>query len=678
MEKKAPISAEAAQIEIETLKKRISYHSHRYYVLDAPEISDYEFDQLLQRLLQLESAFPSLITPDSPSQRVGAAPAEGFQRVAHLTPMLSLSNAFSAEELRAFDSRVKSGLGAEQTEYVVELKIDGLAINLIYEDGLLTRGATRGDGAYGEDVTANIRTIRAIPLRLNYDEFIDIPPLVEARGEVYLPRREFDRLNEQRVTAGEPVFANPRNAAAGSLRQLNPQATAERALDVFIYGLGARQGLKVKTHAETLQYLAALGFKTNPHYRVFSNIDEVIAYCESWGEKRVDLPYDIDGLVVKVNSLEHQQALGATSKDPRWAIAYKFPAEQATTVVEDIIVKVGRTGVITPTAMLKPVRVSGSTVSRATLHNQDYIQEKDIRIGDTVIIHKAGEIIPEVVSVIPSRRNGSERIFEMPEVCPECGGQVVRIPGEAAHKCVNMRCPALLREGLIHFVSRDAMNIEGLGPAVLNSLLDARLISDAADLYYLTSDQLLGLERIGAKTAQNLLDAIAQSKEAGLGRLLFALGIRLVGAKAAGTLAKHFKQVENLKTVSVEELTAIEEIGPKIAESVVTYFRDPENLSLIAKLAAAGVKVSEDVPDAERPQPFDGKTFVLTGTLASMTRGEAQAQLERLGGKVASSVSKKTDYVVAGAEAGSKLAKAQELGIPVLDEDAFLSMVGQK
>lgn len=678
METKNPISAETAQTEMEALKKQLSYHSHRYYVLDAPEIADYEFDRLMQRLIQLETAFPALVTPDSPTQRVGAAPAEGFQRVAHLTPMLSLSNAFSADDLRTFDSRVKSGLGSEQAEYVVELKIDGLAINLIYQDGLLTRGATRGDGTYGEEVTGNIRTIRSVPLRLGGGDAIVIPSLVEARGEIYLPRKEFDRLNEQRANAGEPVFANPRNAAAGSLRQLNPQATAGRALDIFIYGIGARQGFDTATHAETLQYLATLGFKTNPNYRVFGSIEEVIAYCESWVEKRVDLPYDIDGLVIKVNNLGDQQALGSTSKDPRWAIAYKFPAEQATTVVEDIIVKVGRTGVLTPTAVLTPVRVSGSTVSRATLHNEDYIKDKDIRIGDTVIIHKAGEIIPEVVSVIPSRRTGGEIVFEMPAVCPECGGQVVRSAGEAAYKCVNVRCPALLREGLIHFVSRDAMNIEGLGPAMLNSLLDSGLIGVAADLYNLTNDQLLGLERIGEKTARNLLDAIAESKEAGLGRLLFALGIRLVGAKAASTLAKRFEHIDNLKMASAEELTAIEEIGPKIAESVVSYFNEAENLSLIAKLAEAGVKVTEERPDETGRQPFVGQTFVLTGTLASMSRNEAQERIERLGGKVASSVSKKTSYVVAGEEAGSKLDKARQLGVSVLDEEAFLMLLGQK
>ncbi|MCX7780670.1 MAG: NAD-dependent DNA ligase LigA [Negativicutes bacterium] len=672
-----PDTPEEARAEAEELKRLLSYHSHRYYVLDAPEISDAEFDRLMQRLIVLEAAYPALVSPDSPTQRVGAAPAEGFARVAHHAPMLSLANAFSDDDLRAFDTRVKNGLGTQQVEYVVELKIDGLAVNLLYENGRLIRGATRGDGQYGEDVTANIRTIRSVPLSL-LGHGVDIPPLMEVRGEVYLPRREFDRLNELRSAAGEPIFANPRNAAAGSLRQLNPQVTAERALDIFVYGIGWREGLPAVTHAETIKYLCKLGFKTNPHYRLCATIDEVIEYCASWSEKRVDLPYDIDGLVIKVNSLAGQETLGATAKDPRWAIAYKFPAEQATTIVEDIIIRVGRTGVLTPTAVLRPVRVSGSTVSRATLHNQDYIREKDIRIGDTVIIHKAGEVIPEVVAVIPSRRSGAERIFTMPSVCPDCGGEVVRQSGEAAHKCMNPGCPALLREGLIHFVSRDAMNIEGLGPAVLQSLLEAGLIKDAADLYYLKEEDIAGLERMGTKSAANLVSAIAASKEAGLSRLLFALGIRFVGAKAASLIAKHYGDIEALRTATVEELMTIEEIGPKIAESVVGFFREPNTWRLIEKLKKAGVKTTEEKPAADAPQPFAGKTFVLTGSLSGMTRSEAEAAIARLGGKASSSVSKKTDYLIAGAEAGSKLAKAQELGITILDEAAFMAMLDRQ
>jgi DNA ligase (NAD+) len=671
MSQTVPADKEQAAREATGLREKLNYHSHRYYVLDAPEISDAEFDGLMRRLLAIEAAYPDLVTADSPSQRVGGAPAEGFGRVAHLTPMLSLGNALSLEELMAFDARVRSGLDGPAPEYVVELKIDGLAINLLYEDGRLVRAATRGDGVYGEDVTANVRTIRAVPLVLHGD----YPRRIEVRGEVYMPRKEFDRLNRSREEAGEALFANPRNAAAGSLRQLDSRVTAERALDNFVYGVGVREGVELTSHAGTLKYLASLGFKTNPHYKVYATIEEVAAYCESWTDKRTDLPYDIDGLVVKVNSLADQEALGFTAKDPRWAIAYKFPAEQAVTVVEDIIVSVGRTGVLTPTAVLKPVRLAGTTVSRATLHNEDYIRDKDIHIGDTVVVHKAGEIIPEVVTVLAERRTGGEKEFSLPAVCPECGSEVVRQPGESAHKCTNLYCPAILRESLFHFVSRDAMDIEGLGPAVVTALLAAGLVKDAADLYSLRKEDILSLERTGEKSAQNLLEAIAKSREAGLARLLFGLGIRFVGVKAAGLLARRFGDIDRVAAASFEELTAIEEIGPKIAASVVGWFAEPANLALIEKFRTAGVKLTEEVAEPVGPQPFAGKIFVLTGTLAAMTRPEATAVVERLGGKVTGSVSKKTDYVVAGEEAGSKLTKAQELGVTVLSEEEFMAMV---
>lgn len=555
-------------------------------------------------------------------------------------------------------------------EYVVELKIDGLAMNLVYENGRLARGATRGDGTYGEDVTTNIRTIRSVPLVLHTAG--GVPPLLEVRGEVYLPRSEFDRLNKLRENAGEALMANPRNAAAGSIRQLDPKITAERALAIFMHGLGTEEGLGVATHSAMLEKLQALGFKINPHYRLFTNIDDVADYCESWSEKRVDLPYDIDGLVIKVNNLASQRALGTTAKDPRWAIAYKFPAEQATTVVEDIFVRVGRTGALTPTAVLRPVRLAGSTVSRATLHNADYIEEKDIRIGDTVIVHKAGEIIPEVVSVVLNRRTGNEAPFVMPAVCPECNQPIMREPGEVAHKCVNSRCPALLREGLIHFVSRDAMNIDGLGPAVITSLLAAELVQDAADLYSLQPDALAALDRMGDKSAQNLVAAIDDSKKAGLARALFALGIRYVGSKASAILARRYGDIDSLAAASAEELMTIDEIGPKIAESAASYFADPANLAYIEKLKAAGLKLTEETQLVS--QELAGKTFVLTGTL-SMARKEAEDLITACGGKVASAVSKKTSYVVAGAEAGSKLEKAQALGITVLDEEQFRMLV---
>lgn len=670
MKTEIPASLAAAAQTIEELKKTLYYHSHRYYVLDSPEISDAEYDRLLRQLIDVETAYPSLITPDSPSQRVGGAPADGFARVAHLTPMFSLGNAFSVAELKSFDARVRSGLDRDEVEYVVELKIDGLAMNLVYENGRLARGATRGDGTYGEDVTTNIRTIRSVPLVLHPDD--GVPPLLEVRGEVFLPRREFDRLNKLRETAGEALMANPRNAAAGSIRQLDPKITAGRALDIFMHGLGTEEGLGVATHAAMLEKLQALGFKINPHYRLFTNIDDVAAYCESWSEKRVDLPYDIDGLVIKVNSLASQRALGTTAKDPRWAIAYKFPAEQATTIVEDIFVRVGRTGALTPTAVLRPVRLAGSTVSRATLHNADYIEEKDIRIGDTVIVHKAGEVIPEVIAVVTNRRTGCEAPFVMPSVCPECGQTIMREPGEVAHKCVNPRCPALLREGLIHFVSRDAMNIDGLGPAVIASLLAAGLVRDAADLYSLQPAALAALDRMGEKSAQNLVDAIEVSKKAGLARALFALGIRYVGAKASAILARRYGDIDRLAAASAEELLTIDEIGPKIAESAASYFANPANLAYIEKLKAAGIKLTEETQTAS--QELAGKTFVLTGTL-SMPRKEAEELITACGGKVSSAVSKKTSYVVAGTEAGSKLDKAKELGITVLDEEQFRMLV---
>ncbi|CUH96351.1 DNA ligase [Propionispora sp. 2/2-37] len=670
-----PENAEAAKAEIRELRTQINYHNHRYYVLDNPDIEDKEYDLLMRRLITLETAYPELITGDSPTQRVGGAPAEGFLRVAHLTPMRSLGNAFSEEELMAFHQRVINGLAqTADIEYVVELKIDGLAIDLVYENGRLIRGATRGDGYEGEDVTGNIRTIRSVPLALEH-ESLAIPPLLEVRGEVYMPRKAFDRLNRERSAAGEPPFANPRNAAAGSLRQLDPQMTSKRALDVFIYGIGIHEGVDIQTHTQMLQYLQKLGFKINPLYRVFKRIEDVVGYCTEWAQKRGDLAYDIDGMVVKVNDLAGQERLGFTAKDPRWAIAYKFPAEQAVTVVEDIFTGVGRTGVLTPTAILRPVKVAGSTVSRATLHNQDFINEKDIRIGDTVIIHKAGEVIPEVIGVIVEKRMGKEQPFVMPAACPECGWPVVRQQGEAAHKCTNAHCPALFREGLIHFVSRDAMNIEGLGPSILTALIDAKLVTSAADLYTLTAGQIINLERMGDKSAQNLLAAIEASKQAGLARLLYALGIRFVGVKAAGIIARHFGCMQAVREASFASLTELNEIGEKTAESIVAFFAVPENLEFIERLEAVGVVMTEEKPQQTASQLLQGKTFVLTGILPTMTRTEATAVIERLGGKVTGSVSKKTDYVLAGSEAGSKLDKARNLGIEILTEEQFRQLV---
>jgi DNA ligase (NAD+) len=535
-------------------------------------------------------------------------------------------------------------------------------------------GVTRGDGTQGEDVTTNIRTIKSVPLVLQGDT-ATIPQVLEVRGEVYMPRREFERLNKEREQAGEPLLANPRNAAAGSLRQLDPKITAQRALDIFVYGIGVYTDVELSTQGQMLEYLKGMGLKINSRYQIFQKIEDVIAYCTQFTEKRYDLPYDIDGMVIKVNDLASQQALGYTAKDPRWAIAYKFPAEQAITVVEDIFVGLGRTGVLTPTAILRPVRVAGSTVSRATLHNLDYIEEKDIRIGDTVIIHKAGEVIPKVVAVIIEKRTGEEIPFVMPKECPECKGPVVRQEGEAAHKCINPHCPALFREGLIHFVSRDAMNIDGLGPAVLTALVDTGLVNDVADLYQLQLEQVLTVPRMAQKSAENLLTAIENSKQAGLARLLFALGIRHVGVKAAGIVARHYGNIDDVRQASVEELLELDEIGIKIAESIVAYFATEENIELVTRLRSAGVKTTEEKQVIEENQLFAGKTFVLTGTLEKMSRNQAAEIIQKLGGKVSGSVSKKTSYVVAGAEAGSKLEKAQQLGVEVLDEEQFMKMV---
>jgi len=662
------IVREAAEIRV-----RLHRHNYEYYVMDAPVVSDAEYDRLIRRLKEIESEYPELVTTDSPTQRVGGQPLAGFEKITHAAPLLSLGNAFSAEELRAFDTRVRAAVGTG-VEYVVELKIDGLAVNLIYENGRLNRAATRGDGEVGEDVTTNVKTIRSIPLVLQ-EEAVALPSYFEVRGEVYMPRKAFDRLNRERSASKEQLFANCRNAAAGSLRQLDPKVTAGRTLDFFAYGIGQRQGIPFRTHAEVLKGLGCAGFRTNRQHRVFQSIDEVIVYCGSWEDKRAALDYDIDGLVIKVNSLALQEELGNTVKEPRWAIAWKFAAEEASTVVEDIFVGVGRTGVLTPTAILQPVLLSGSTVSRATLHNEDFIREKDVRIGDTVVIHKAGEVIPEVIAVVVEKRSGLEKKFAMPTECPECGKPVARKPGESAHRCVNPDCPALTREGLIHFVSRDAMNVDGLGPSIIETLLEAGLVSDAADLYSLTIPELSEMERMGEKSATNLVKAIAASREAGLGRLIFALGIRFVGAKVAGILAKAYRNMDAVVEASMDELVKIPDIGPRIAESVVGYFSDPEHLALIEKMRRAGVRMEDETPVNGAPQIFAGKTFVLTGTLPSLSRDEASVEIEKSGGKVTSSVSRKTDFVLVGAEAGSKLAKANELGVRVLSEQEFLAML---
>lgn len=660
--------------EADKLRREIRHNEYLYYVLDAPEITDAEYDRMMVRLRELEARYPDSIPADSPTQRVGGRASSQFTEVRHLEPLLSLGNVFSAEELRAFDERVRSGLPAgSKVEYVMEPKIDGLACSLIYENGKLVRAATRGDGVVGENVTANVRTIRSIPLTLKVPDGETVPELLDVRGEVYMPRQAFMRLNEQRAERGESEFANPRNAAAGSLRQLDPQVTASRSLSFFAYYL-VGEGAQPK-HSESLALLAHYGFKVSENYKVVENIDEAIKYIGDFNELRQGLSYDTDGAVIKVNDVYQQRILGATGKDPRWATAYKYPPEQAETTLEDIDWRVGRTGVLTPTAVLTPVKLSGSVISRATLHNEDFIRAKDIRIGDRVVINKAGEIIPEVLRVVVEKRTGDEKEVEIPSVCPECGWRVERQGEEAAIRCTNQHCPALGREGLIHFVSRDAMNIDGCGPSVINALLDAGLVRDAADLYSLRKDDLLKLERMGEKSADNLLAALAESKKNELDKLLFALGIRHVGAKVARILATEFGSMEKLQQAQPEELAQIRDIGDKIAESVVTWLNVPANIDLVERLAAAGLTMTFTPPASQEDNPFFGKTLVFTGTMPTLGRAEAKTMAQDVGAKVSGSVSKKTDYVIAGAEAGSKLEKAQQLGVTVIDEAEFLRLL---
>ncbi|MGN8646735.1 NAD-dependent DNA ligase LigA [Gracilibacillus sp. HCP3S3_G5_1] len=654
-----------ARKKIIALREKLNEYNYQYHVLDTPSVSDAEYDMKMKELKAIEAEFPELITPDSPTQRVGGEPLDAFKKVTHRVPMLSLGNAFNEEDLKDFDRRVREGLDADKVTYVCELKIDGLAISLRYQDGLFVQGATRGDGTTGEDITSNLKTIRSIPLRIK-----DHSP-IEVRGEAYMPQKAFLALNEERERNEEEPFANPRNAAAGSLRQLDPKIAAKRHLDIFLYAVGEWESGVLETHSERLTYLKELGFKTNPEWRKCHGIDEVIEYVEEWVEKRATLSYDIDGIVIKVDNLEAQEQLGFTAKSPRWAIAYKFPAEEAVTKLTDIELSVGRTGVVTPTAILEPVKVAGTTVQRASLHNEDLIKEKDIRIGDTVVIKKAGDIIPEVVRVVTDMRTEEQLPFAMPEVCPSCGDELVRLEEEVALRCINPNCPAQLKEGLIHFVSRLAMNIEGLGEKVIEQLFQAEYIHTIADLYRLERDELLKLERMGEKSVENLLNAIENSKENSLERLLFGLGIRYVGSKAARTLAAHFETIERLQAASFEDLIAIDEIGDKMADSIVQYFEDDKVQQLIIELKELGLNLSYKGPkvsEAPADSAFAGKTVVLTGKLAIYTRQEAKQQIEALGGNVTGSVSKKTDLLIAGEDAGSKLDKAKKLEVEIWDE----------
>lgn len=659
-----------AKSKIDKLRNEINHHDHRYYVLDAPEISDYQYDMLMKELIDLEERFPELKTYDSPSQRVGGEPLSKFDQVTHTVPLLSLSNSYDDKDLIDFDRRIKKEIG-DRVEYVVEYKIDGLSVALKYENGRFVRGATRGDGIIGEEITKNLKTIKTIPLVLQ--EEIDI----EVRGEVYIPKKKFAELNKRQEENGEAVFANPRNAAAGSLRQLDSRIVASRPLDIFIFNILVTNDLGMDKHSEGLDYIKRLGFKTS-EYEVCKDIGEVIKLCEKWQEKRHDLSYEIDGLVIKVNDLSQRKALGTRAKSPRWAIAFKFPAEEKETVVKDIIIQVGRTGAITPTAVLEPVRVAGSVVSRATLHNQDFIDIKDIRIGDAVIIHKAGDVIPEVVRVIEEKRTGNEQKYILPDQCPECGENTVRLEGEVALRCINIACPAQLRRGIIHFVSRDAMNIDGLGEALVTMLLENKLIKDPGDLYYLkdNKEELISLERMGERSVQNLIDAIEKSKTNDLGRLVNALGIKHVGLKAAKLIADAFGNMDNISNASEEEITAIDEIGPKMAKSIVAFFHDEENLKVIEKMKSAGINMESKKKQVDNVNlKLEGMTFVLTGTLDSYSRKEAKEIIEGLGGKVTGSVSKKTTYVLAGDNPGSKLDKANKLGVKVITEEEFNELV---
>jgi DNA ligase (NAD+) len=659
---------QTAELKINELRSLLNLYGYEYYVLDTPSVPDAEYDRLMQELLELEAKFPELKTPDSPSIRIGGDVLDLFEKVEHRTPMLSLGNAFNEQDLKDFDRRVRQAVG-DNVSYVCELKIDGLAVSLRYENGLFIQGATRGDGTIGEDITANLKTIKSIPLRLRENATLEV------RGEAYMPKRSFEALNKAKEERGEELAANPRNAAAGSLRQLDPKIAATRNLDVFLYGIGGGE-VNAASHSEGLDYLDHLGFKTNKERRKCPTINEVIEYVSSWVDKRPHLPYEIDGIVIKVDSYEHQNKLGTTAKSPRWAIAYKFPAEEVVTTLLDIELSVGRTGVVTPTAILKPVKVAGTTVQRASLHNEDLIREKDIKIGDQVVVKKAGDIIPEVVNVLAEQRTGDERDFQMPTHCPECESELVRFEGEVALRCINPKCPAQIREGLIHFVSRDAMNIEGLGEKVISQLFAEKLISDVADIYKLTREQLIALERMGEKSVTNLLKAIEASKGNSLEKLLFGLGIRHVGAKAAKTLAQSFDTMERLASAKKEDLLAINEIGDKMADSIVAFFEQEEAEELLRELVSVGVnmeyKGAKPVSPEESNSIFAGKTVVLTGKLEQLSRNEAKEKIEALGGNVSGSVSKKTHLVIAGEDAGSKLTKAEELGIEVWDEEKLL------
>ena len=664
------LSPKQAEQKIRKLREEIKYHEKKYYVDNDPQIADYEFDLLVKSLKELEKQFPELITSDSPTQRVGEQPISGFLSVEHSQPMLSLDNCYSYEELEEFEERIHKVIPGEKVEYVAELKIDGLGISVIYRDGGFTQAVTRGDGYRGDEVTSNVKTIRSLPLTIKDHHEIEV------RGEVYLPFSSFEMTNKEREKKGEPLFANPRNAAAGSLRLLDPREVASRQLDVFLYSIFT-EGKEQKSQWDSLKRLKDLGFKTNPHSRRCASLAQIRSFWEEWNEKRENLDYDVDGVVVKVDSVRQQNALGRTAKFPRWAISFKFPARQATTQIKDIRIQVGRTGALTPVAILEPVQLSGITISRSTLHNEDEVKRKDIRIGDHVLIERSGDVIPKVVSVMKERRTGKESRFVFPSRCPVCNSSVFKPEGEAISRCENPSCPARLRESLLHFASRRAMNIEGLGDALVDQLLDNGLVRSIPDLYHLKLQNLENLERMGSKSSQNLLDEIAKSKQRTLPRLIFALGIRYVGERTAQALAAHFKDLEKLSTARLEELVQVEDVGPKVGESIVFFFRQPENRELLSRLKKAGLSLSHKEEAKRGDLPLAGQTFVLTGKLSDFTRDGAAEIIEKLGGTVSSSVSSRTTSVIVGESPGSKLIQAKRLGIPTMGEKEFAKLVGK-
>ena len=664
-----------AQKRIEALREQLNYHSYRYYVLDDPELTDADYDRMFRELQELEEQFPDLITPDSPTQRVGGEPLAAFEPVRHATPMLSLDNAFDDQELRDFDARLHRLLEIEEPfEYTVEPKMDGVAVELVYINGLFEVGSTRGDGVTGENITANLKTIKSIPLRLR-DEEISLPARLDVRGEVYYPTEAFKKLNREREEAGEPTFVNPRNSASGSLRQLDPAITATRPLDIFVYGLGLIEGYELTSQWQALLAFKKWGLRVNPLITLCTGIEAAIEHYHNFVRMRESLPYEIDGVVIKLNEFRLQEKAGVRSRSPRWAIARKFPAHQETTRVVDIIAQVGRTGAITPVAILEPVMVGGVEVRRATLHNQDEIDRKDIRVGDTVIIQRAGDVIPEIIKVVTSKRGTNTQKYTLPKTCPACGSQLVRLEGEAVLRCENITCPAQIKESIKHFASKGAMDIDGLGDKLVEQLLAKGLISSHADLYFLQRDQLIGLDRMAEKSADNLLRAIDSSRRVPLDRFLYALGIRHVGEHIAKVLAQHYGELKKIMRAQEDELMAINEIGPQVASSIVTFFREPRNQKLIERLFEGGVRIEKQQGAAEADQRFAGKTFVFTGALEKFTRKEAEKLVEERGGRAASSVSKKTDYLVAGPGAGSKLEKARSLGVAVITEDDFLEML---